>query len=65
MPSNETMLSDDERQMIENIRQREGLESIDQALEWLVKTSVRNGARRITGRGRALYPIRGKSKPCA
>ncbi|NQE51118.1 hypothetical protein RC52_21970 [Herbaspirillum rubrisubalbicans] len=65
MPQNEISLSDGERQILESIRQREGFESIDQALEWLVKTAVRNGVRRITGRGRALYPVGGKSKPCA
>ncbi|WP_432239923.1 hypothetical protein [Herbaspirillum robiniae] len=65
MTGNEIMLSDEERRIVEAIRQREGLDSIDQALEWLGKTAVRNGAKRITGRGRALYAVGGKSKPCA
>ncbi|MFJ3047003.1 hypothetical protein ACIPEN_14320 [Herbaspirillum chlorophenolicum] len=65
MPLNESMLSDDERQMIEAVRQREGLDTIDQAFEWLVKSGLRNGAKRITGRGRALYAIKGKKSQCA
>ncbi|WP_433692424.1 hypothetical protein [Herbaspirillum seropedicae] len=64
MPLTEIPLSDEERQVLETVRQREGLESIDQALEWLAKTALRNGAKRITGRGRALYAVGGKTKPC-
>jgi len=63
MPENHTMFSDEERAALEAVRQREGLEDLDQAFEWLVKSALRNGARRITGRGRALYAIEGNT-PC-
>lgn len=65
MSLNEITLSDDERKVLEVVRQREGLETIDQALEWLTKSALRKGAKRITGRGRALYAVGGKTKPCA
>lgn len=56
---------DMEEAVLEQIRVREGLENRTQAFEWLVTVALRNGAKRITGRGRALYAIEGKKKPCA
>jgi len=56
----QSQLNDDELARIEAIRVQQGLETTDQAFEWLVKTSVREGAKKITGRGRALYAIEGK-----
>ncbi|MFA5548635.1 MAG: hypothetical protein WDA10_08870 [Porticoccaceae bacterium] len=44
---------------LEQVRISQGLESIEQAAEWLAKTAVRKAARRTTGRGRALYPVEG------
>ncbi|WP_017454527.1 hypothetical protein [Herbaspirillum rubrisubalbicans] len=64
MTWNEMMLSDEERAQIDAIRQREGLESVDQALEWLAKTALRNGVKRVTGKGRTLYAVIGNSKSC-
>jgi len=59
----QSQLNDDELAMIEAVRVQQGLETADQAFEWLVKTSVREGAKKITGRGRALYAI--ERKPIA
>ncbi|WP_034313774.1 hypothetical protein [uncultured Herbaspirillum sp.] len=64
MHLNESMFSDEEREALEAIRRREGLENMDQAFEWLAKFALRNGVKRITGKGRALYVIEGKTKPC-
>ncbi|MEB0137974.1 MULTISPECIES: hypothetical protein [unclassified Undibacterium] len=43
-----------------SIRVKHGLESDDQAFEWLVKFALREGVKKITGRGRALYAIERK-----
>lgn len=59
----ESQLTDDELAVIEAIRVREGLATAGQAFEWLAKTSLREGAKKITGRGRALYAI--ERKPIA
>jgi len=59
----ESQLTDDELAVIEAIRVREGLATADQAFEWLAKTSLREGAKKITGRSRALYAI--ERKPIA
>lgn len=64
MSQNEIATSDDEDATLEAIRQREGFETLEQTIEWLAKASIRDSARRITGRGRALYAVGGKSKLC-
>lgn len=40
---------------LEAVRQREGLESLDHAAEWLLRRRLRKGTAGLTGRGRALY----------
>ncbi|MBZ9576751.1 hypothetical protein [Modicisalibacter sp. MOD 31.J] len=44
--------------LIEQVRQQEGLETREQAIEWLIRRRLRKGAQGLTGRGRALYPIK-------
>jgi hypothetical protein len=56
----ESQLNDDEFALMEAIRIREGLATIDLAFEWLTKTALREGAKKITGRSRALYAIERK-----
>lgn len=46
-----------ERDTLERVRHEQGLDTIDQAAEWLAKTALRKAARRTSGRGRALYPV--------
>ena len=48
--------------MLELVRQRQGLASIDQAAEWLVKSRLRIQSKNMTGRGRALYQVERKLK---
>jgi hypothetical protein len=57
MPELEFTLTEQEAELLERVRQREGLATIQQAAEWLVKRRLRNGARRLTGRNRALYAV--------
>lgn len=46
---------------LEAVRQQQGLETLDQAAEWLARRRLRKGTASLTGRGRALYEIRGPS----
>lgn len=56
MPTDITLnLTDAELEQLEQVRAQQGLESIEQAAEWLAKRGIRRGAQRITGRGRALH----------
>lgn len=56
----ELQLSDEQRQALEKVRQQEGLQSIEQAAEWLIKQRLRSASLQLTGRNRALYPIRNR-----
>lgn len=47
---------------LERVRAQEGLESLDQAYEFLIRRRLRKGTAALTGRGRALYPIQGGSR---
>ena len=57
MPDHQINLNDEERAILELVRQRQGLASIDQAAEWLVKSRLRIQSKNMTGRGRALYQV--------
>lgn len=61
MPDHEITFNDEERAVLEVVRQRQGLKSIEQAAEWLVKSRLRKQSRNMTGRGRALYQVERKS----
>lgn len=47
--------TDAEQELLERVRVQQGLDSIEQAAEWLAKRAIRRLARRSTGRGRALH----------
>lgn len=38
---------------LEAVRQQQGLETLDQAAEWLARRRLRKGTASLTGRGRA------------
>lgn len=57
MPEYTFELSDGEAALIERVREHKGLETTDQAAEWLIKTRLRRLARQSNGRGRALYAV--------
>lgn len=61
MPDHVITLNDEEREMLERVRRLQGLDSIEQAAEWLAKSRLRKQSRSMTGRGRALYQV-GKPK---
>lgn len=62
MPDHNITFSPAQLELLERVRQQQGLESITQAAEWLAKTALRKAARRTSGRGRALYPVPKETK---
>lgn len=44
-------------EVLEAVREQHGLDSLDQAAEWLLRRRLRKGTASLTGRGRALYEI--------
>lgn len=55
----ELVLDDALERQLEAVRKQEGLETIDQAAEWLARRRLRKGTVNLTGRGRALYEVGG------
>ena len=53
-------LNDEEVALLEQVRQQQGLDDIDQAAEWLVKSRMRRQTKLFTGRGPAMYLVHGK-----
>jgi hypothetical protein len=60
MPDHKLTLTDDDVVLLERVRVRYGLETIDQAAELLAKQALRRTARQSNGRGRALYAVPSK-----
>lgn len=60
MPEQEMTVSDEECELLEQVRQQQGLATIEEAAEWLAKTRLRRQSKKISGRGRALYLVRKK-----
>ena len=58
MPQNHLVLDEELERQLEAVRQQQGLESLDQAAEWLARRRLRKGVGNLTGRGRALYDIK-------
>lgn len=58
MPNHQITLSNDQLAMLEKVRRHQGLETVEQAAEWLAKSALRKAAKRTSGRGRALYQVR-------
>ncbi|CAM3105326.1 MULTISPECIES: hypothetical protein [Cupriavidus] len=54
MPEIDLHFTDQELAALERLRQQQGLASLQQAAEWLAKTSIRHAAERMTGKRRAF-----------
>ncbi|WP_447529833.1 hypothetical protein [Vreelandella sp. TE19] len=62
MPQHQVALDDELEAKLEAVRQQQGLDTIEQAAEWLLRRRMRKGVGSLTGRGRALYDTgRGRS----
>ncbi|RCV89701.1 hypothetical protein [Billgrantia montanilacus] len=57
MPEQSLELDEHTTAKLDEICQQQGLESREQAAEWLLRRRLRKGAAGLTGRGRALYTI--------
>lgn len=57
MPDYQINVSDEEKRILEAVRIRQGLDSIEEAAEWLVRQCLLRQTRNLSGRGRALYLV--------
>lgn len=57
MPDETLAIDAQVENVLEQVRCQEGLETRDQAAEFLVRRRLRKGTASLTGRGRALYDV--------
>lgn len=57
MPDHQITMTAVELDLLEQVRQQQGLDTVEQAAEWLAKSRLRRTARASNNRGRALYPV--------
>lgn len=58
MPELNFELTEEQSQRLDQVRQQQGLQTLNQAAEWLIKQRLRGASQQLTGRNRALYPVR-------
>lgn len=58
MPQQPVELDTHTQAVLDAVCRQQGLATPEQAAEWLLRRRIRRGAQEITGRGRALYPVR-------
>ena len=61
MPEYQIDVNDDDKKILEEIQIQHGLDSIEEAAEWLAKQRLLRQTRNISGRGRALVLIQEKN----
>ncbi|MBY5938031.1 hypothetical protein [Marinobacter nauticus] len=57
MPEITLELTDQQAHLLDTIRKQQGLQTLDQAAEWLIKQRMRGASLRLTGRNRALHAV--------
>ena len=62
MPDYQIDVSDEEKKILETVRIRQGLDSIEEAAEWLAKQRLLRQTRNLSGRGRALHLVNKRKK---
>lgn len=62
MPEYQIDVNDDEKKILEQVQMQQGLDSIEEAAEWLAKQRLLRQTRNLSGRGRALVLIQEKNK---
>lgn len=62
MPEIELELTDQQAHLLDTIRKQQGLETMDQAAEWLIKQRMRGASLKLTGRNRALHAVGSRRK---
>ena len=62
MPDHTLDADEYEQELLEAVRQQEGLETCAQAYEHLLRKRIREGNEKLTGRGRAIYEVKGERR---
>lgn len=62
MPEQPMELDPQAREVLDTVRLQQGLETREQAAEFLLRRRIRRGAQGLTGRGRAIYEVKGESR---
>lgn len=62
MPEYQIDVNDDEKKILEQVQMQQGLDSIEEAAEWLAKQRLLRQTRNLSGRGRALVLVQEKEK---
>lgn len=57
MPFEALEISEAEASLLHRVRQQQGLDTLEQAAEWLIKVRLRRAMQREFGTHRALYEI--------
>lgn len=57
MPEEQIPSDEELDELLERVRSQHGMQSREEALEFLVRRRLRRGSRQITGRGRALHAV--------
>ena len=57
MPEQPMELDQQAKAVLDAVCEQQGLETREQAAEWLLRRRIRRGAQGLTGRGRALYEV--------
>jgi hypothetical protein len=57
MPELNVELTEEQELLLESIRHQEGLATIDQAAEWLLKQRLKQSSLKLTGRNRAIHAV--------
>lgn len=62
MPAQQMDLDEQTAATLDAVCEQQGLETREQAAEWLLRRRIRRGTQALTGRGRALYDVKGENQ---
>lgn len=62
MPTRDILTDPQLDELLASVQQQQGLQTREQAMEWLLRRRIRRGSQGLTGRGRALYEVKGESR---
>ena len=62
MPDQPLELDEQAKAVLDAVCEQQGLEPREQAAEWLLRRRIRRGTQGLTGRGRALYDVKGEGR---
>ncbi|KJZ14024.1 hypothetical protein TW86_10570 [Halomonas sp. S2151] len=62
MPDQAMELDQHMKAVLDAVCTQQNLQTREQAAEWLLRRRIRRGAQGLTGRGRAIYEVKGDSR---